>query len=179
MEKKRGFTLIELLVVIAIIGLLATLAVVAFGNARKKARDAKRLSDMTQIHKALMLYHDEYGRFPGPSNSGDNCCGGWDVAPCDADPDFIQALVTAGYMGSVPVDPDGDGSNTTCDGNQYRYYRYNPGTSGCDVSKGNFFVLGANEMELSSGTHPDSPGWNCPTRDWQNEYDWVVGGFEN
>ena len=56
----KGFTLIELLVVIAIIGLLATLAVVAFGNARKKARDTKRITDIKQMGKAVELYW-----FPG------------------------------------------------------------------------------------------------------------------
>ncbi len=57
-ETKRGFTLIELLVVISIIGLLSTLAVVALDNARKRARDAKRVADMEQVVTAMQLYFD-------------------------------------------------------------------------------------------------------------------------
>jgi prepilin-type N-terminal cleavage/methylation domain-containing protein len=57
-KKKYGFTLIELLVVIAIIGILATIIMVSLNNARIKARDARRMSDMNSINKAMSLYYE-------------------------------------------------------------------------------------------------------------------------
>lgn len=54
-HNKKGFTLVELLVVISIIGLLSTLAVVSLSAARNRARDAKRLADMSSIRSALEL----------------------------------------------------------------------------------------------------------------------------
>ncbi len=62
--RQRGFTLVELLVVIAIIGLLATVGVVSLNRARAKARDAKRLSEVTQISKTLELYFNGKTEFP-------------------------------------------------------------------------------------------------------------------
>jgi len=171
MHNKKAFTLIELLVVIAIIGLLASIVLVSVNKATAKARDAKRLSDMRTILTALELYYDEYGQYP--NISADACCNGWDQGPCGDDP-FIDALVPK-FLSKVPVDPKG-GSGTGCYG--YAYYRYSAGYGGCDPSRGAFFVLGVRDMETSGRPHPKSPGWSCPNRDWQNEFDWVTGGFE-
>ena len=67
-KQKQGFTLIELLVVVSLIGLLSTIAIVALGSARAKARDARRYNDLGSIKRALDLYYLENGEYPDSIN---------------------------------------------------------------------------------------------------------------
>ena len=63
-KNQKGFTLVELLVVIAIIGILATLLLLQLGVARQRARDAKRIVDISQVRTAAELYFDDAGQYP-------------------------------------------------------------------------------------------------------------------
>jgi len=106
---KKGFTLIELLVVIAIIGLLSTLAVVALGSAREKARDSKRLSDLKQVQTALELYYTDNNSYP--TDSGVTL--GEDSYQCLGSAGFGSSGSCANaYMGQVPTDPSSGQSYT-------------------------------------------------------------------
>jgi prepilin-type N-terminal cleavage/methylation domain-containing protein len=103
-NKRKGFTLIELLVVIAIIGILATLAVVSLQNARKNARDAKRIADVRQMQTALELYFNDWQTYPQASIiTAGNIASGSSV-----------------YMATVPTAPTpADGTCSTS--NPYAY----------------------------------------------------------
>lgn len=60
----EGFTLIELLVVVDIIGILSTIAVSSLSMARKKALDARKLSDLNRIQKAFEAFYLDHGYYP-------------------------------------------------------------------------------------------------------------------
>ena len=115
-QEKKAFTLIELLVVIAIIGLLSTLSILALNQARARARDTKRISDVRQIQTALELYYNEVGDYPDTA----------DVKPGEP----IESTNNT-YLAAVPTPPTPvDGS--LCPGTQpeYTYTKTGSGQEG-------------------------------------------------
>lgn len=70
---KSGFTLIELLIVISILGILASIALVAFSSAQIRGRDAQRKSNLNEVSHSLELFYADYGKYP-PSD-GANASG--------------------------------------------------------------------------------------------------------
>jgi prepilin-type N-terminal cleavage/methylation domain-containing protein len=116
MQEKKGFTLIELLVVIAIIGLLATLSVVALNNARERARDARRVSDIRQIQTALELYFNSTNGYPATASITTT------VGEVANVLDSTESISTASlvFMNPIPESPT-PGDCTTAALNHYIY----------------------------------------------------------
>lgn len=67
--RQRGFTLIELLAVISIMMLLSSITIANVNDARRAARDAKRMLDTRNILTALQSYYLDYGEWPYMTNA--------------------------------------------------------------------------------------------------------------
>lgn len=109
--KTKGFTLIELLVVIAIIATLSTVVMAGLNSARAKGRDAKRLSDVKALQKALELYYDNCGGYPGLGSAVIGSAGGLELTTADGTCDVTNEFSTV--MNPLPVNPLPNGADYT------------------------------------------------------------------
>lgn len=186
---RYGFTIVELLIVIVVIGILAAITIVAYNGIQGRARDTQRVQNMQSIVKALELYKTTNGVYP--SAVGTANAAGWEVSHDGTTAtNFLSALVTSNTVPKISLDPRNQGVvvNTsslapswTSTNNLYFYHRYAAGNGGCDVARGNFYVLGVTRFDSvpSGQSAPESPGFSCPGRNWAIEGAWVTGGYTN
>lgn len=105
-KTQKGFTLIELLVVIAIIGILASIVVVSLSSARGKARDARRVSDVRSVQKALEFYYNANAEYPTSCGATTGVWRGHGSNFGDCNTNYIEGLTS--YLAVLPIDPSGD-----------------------------------------------------------------------
>ena len=142
--QKKAFTLIELLVVIAIIGLLASMAVIALNNARMKARDARRLADVSQMQTAIEMYYvDNYG-YPAAGSA-------WKTPAtlCLSSSGWAVTCGATTYMGVAPTAPTPVENGCTSTDNSYSY-------SGTATNYSLKYCLGSVIGDVSAGVHTAS-----------------------
>jgi prepilin-type N-terminal cleavage/methylation domain-containing protein len=127
MNKQKGFTLIELLIVIAVIAIIAAVVFVALDPLTRfqDARDSQRWSDVNAVLSAIKVDQVDNGgsylvdvatttaatpyMIGTCAAGGDTCVAVTTGAACVD----LTALVTEGYLGSVPTDPNGGTASVT------------------------------------------------------------------
>lgn len=109
MRVTAGFTLIELLVVITIIGLIASTVLSSLQSARALGRDASRISQLTELKKALELYrtaNNTYPNWQGADTRANSCFSGGGLGDGVAQwSQALSVLVTGRYLAVLPRDP--------------------------------------------------------------------------
>ena len=124
MRKQKGFTLVELLVVIAIVGILAGALLVAINpqSMIQKSNDAKRLSDIDSLTKAINLALTETEIVLGVTGTCADCTSNTGDRQLDG-AGYVKFTIPAtktGLSKFVPVLPI-DPINDTVNGVAYVY----------------------------------------------------------
>ncbi|GBC93506.1 Type II secretion system protein G [bacterium HR15] len=100
---RRGFTLLEIMVVIFILGILVTIAVPSWMNARARAQARTCSANLRQIHQAK----EQYALVNRLAN-------GTPVQMSDLVPQYLQAEPLCPAAGGAPYTVNAIGTDPTC-----------------------------------------------------------------
>jgi len=81
--REAGWTLIELMVVMSLIIVLATFALAQYKNSVRETKEAVLRADLFHMRESIDQYYADKGSYPSS----------------------LQALVSEGYLRSIPEDP--------------------------------------------------------------------------
>lgn len=153
-KSTSGFTVVELTIVIAVIAVLATIVLVGYSGVQERARDAKRMNDLTMIAEAIQTYrikegHDiqeiagvkpDCGRYDvdgvtplggGSSNLGSGWFNFESTSTTNYSVSVLHCLTHKGYLNESFVDPTGcastggsDAPGYNCQTTGYAYMKY-------------------------------------------------------
>jgi type II secretory pathway pseudopilin PulG len=160
-----GFSLVDTVVAISILAILAGALVPRVTNRMALARDMRRLADIQTLAEAIGKYRADKGVLPAAQRNASY--GDWDVSQ---DGEFIPDLVKAGYLPAELHDPLDDETYN------YRYFVYEPGTDGCKCDQP-FYVLGIRAFETVDFALENKGGYTCGSRNWGDEFAYVIGGI--
>lgn len=118
LKSLNGFTLIELIVSIGIISILAAAVLVTINplDQFRKANDARRKTDLSQIQKALEQYYQDIGNYPKSSTS-------FQIENVSLTPVPWGGSWTP-YMNALPSDPNSTDKYVYYTDNQQRYWLF-------------------------------------------------------
>ncbi len=144
--RKRGFTFIEILVSVTIIAVLIAIGVASYASVNRRARDAKRKSDLEQIRSALEQYRADNGQYPAT---------GWVVST--AGNSWLPGLVPT-YMDAVPIDPKNVGGFPQV--NDYVYGYFSQSWCGNNTPGSEFILAAYLESNVTVSTRYGTCDWS-------------------
>ena len=119
-ENKKGFTLVELLIVIAVLGALASVFLLSFPSAQRRARDTQRRTDLKQYQALIEIFATNNNHtYPATSGNLTGICPDLNLAGnlCVDDPHntilyqyAVNAATTAYVVWAQLENPDIDGN---------------------------------------------------------------------
>ena len=157
-RRQRGFTLVELIIVIAVISALTAIAVVAYTNVQKQARDNERSVDVAAIMDALERYYDRNGEYPAndqmntlnsPTTMGFNATKA--LMPTLTDDDLNGPNDSQFYAGCINSACTNTSANWATYHSKQYYYSSRLVTS----------QTGSNVWFAMGSTYGNNTGWGC------------------